>query len=228
MAVFREVEASCRAEIAALARPRRYGPAEVVFAQGDPGDALFIILNGFLKVTLTGTPGAVTTLNVMGPGEMFGELSLLDGGVRSGTVTALTRCQLLAIERKSFLRLFESRPKLGVSIMEVVARRLRRLSERSDDLTALRVPSRLAKQLLLLAGQHAFQLAPRRVRLAVQLSQRELGALVGATRESVNKWLRVWKKQGILAQEAGYLVVMDLPRLHTIAHPGAVGDRSPE
>ena len=83
----------------------------------------------------------------MGPDEMFGELSLLDGGARSATVTAVTRAELVAIEREPFLRLFESRPSVAIALMEVVARRLRRLSERSEDVAGLPVASRLAKQL---------------------------------------------------------------------------------
>src|SRR4030095_12721737 len=106
-------------------------PREVVFQQGDPGDGLFVIAAGYLKASLTGPTGTATTLAIMGPSEMFGELSLLDGGPRSATVTAVTRAALMAIDRDSFLRLFESRPRLGITIMEVVARRLRRLSERS-------------------------------------------------------------------------------------------------
>ena len=219
IALFKEVEPGSRAEIAALARRRLFNPREVVFQQGDAGDGLFIIQNGFLKVTLTNPLGATSTLGIMGPGEMFGELSLLDGGARSATVTAVTRCDLLAIERRSFLRLFESRPNIGITIMEVVARRLRRLSQRSEDLTVLPVPNRLAKQLLQLAGEHAFRLSPRRLRLAIKLSQRELGELVGATRESVNKYLRQWKVQGVLDDEDGYLVVTDIEQLRALAAP---------
>jgi CRP-like cAMP-binding protein len=211
--MFRDVDPDCLRQINALVRPRTVGPRELVVQQGDPGDGLYVIAAGYLKVTLTGPTGTTSTLSIMGPGEMFGELSLLDGGARSATVTAITRCELLAIERQSFLRLFESRPNLGITIMEVVARRLRRLSERSDDLATLPVPTRLAKQLLQLAGAHAIRVAPGRLRLAVPLSQRELGELVGATRESVNKCLRQWKKRGTVDEEAGYLIITDLDQL---------------
>ena len=201
-------------------RSRQFGPRDVVVQQGDPGDGLFIINTGYLKVTLTGPTGTSSTLSIMGPGEMFGELSLLDGGARSATVLAITRCELGAIERQSFLRLFESRPNLGIALMEVVARRLRRLSERSDDLATLPVPSRLAKQLLQLAGAHSVRVSPRRLRLAVPLAQRELGELVGATRESVNKYLRQWKKLGVVDEESGYLVITNLERLRKLSQPG--------
>jgi CRP/FNR family transcriptional regulator, cyclic AMP receptor protein len=219
VSVFRELEPGLLRQIATLVRPRQCPPREIVVQQGDPGDGLYNINTGYLKVTLAGPTGTSSTLSIMGPGEMFGELSLLDGGARSATVTAITRCELGAI---AFLRLFESRPNLGIALMEVVARRLRRLSERSDDLATLPVPSRLAKQLLQLAGAHAVRVSPRRLRLAVPLSQRELGELVGATRESVNKYLRQWKKIGALEEESGYLVITDLERLQQLSqHPEA-------
>jgi CRP-like cAMP-binding protein len=219
VSVFRELDRALLQQIATLVRPRQFAPREIVVQQGDPGDGLFIINSGYLKVTLAGPTGTSSTLSIMGPSEMFGELSLLDGGARSATVTAITRCDLGAIERQSFLRLFESRPNLGIALMEVVAKRLRRLSERSDDLATLPVPSRLAKQLLQLAGAHAVRVSARRVRLAVPLSQRELGELVGATRESVNKYLRQWKKIGALDEESGYLVITDLERLRLLSQP---------
>jgi CRP/FNR family cyclic AMP-dependent transcriptional regulator len=223
--VFRDLEPRSLREIGSLARPKLFHPREVVFQQGDAGDGLFVIAAGYLKASLTGPTGTSTTLSIMGPGEMFGELSLLDGGPRSATVSAVTRAELMAIDRASFLRLFESRPRLGITIMEVVARRLRRLSERSEDLTSLPVANRLAKQLLQLAESHSFRVAPRRLRLALKLSQRELGELVGATRESVNKHLRQWKEEGVLEEENGFLVVAELERLRQIA---ATTDRPDE
>jgi CRP/FNR family transcriptional regulator, cyclic AMP receptor protein len=223
--LFRDLEARTLREIAGLTRPRLYRPREVVFRQGDPGDGLFVIATGYLKASISGPTGTATTLAIMGPSEMFGELSLLDGNPRSASVAAVTRAELMTIDRASFLRLFESRPRLGITIMEVVARRLRRLSERSDDLTSLPVPNRLAKQLLQLAESHAFRVAPRRLRLALKLSQRDLGELVGATRESVNKYLRRWSEEGVLDEENGFLVVADLERLRQIAAAEDESDR---
>jgi CRP/FNR family transcriptional regulator, cyclic AMP receptor protein len=215
--VFRDLEPRALAEIRALARLRTCDPQEVIFRQGDTGDGLFVIANGFCKVCVSGPTGTSTTLSIMGPREMFGELSLLDGGPRSATVTAVTRVDLLVIDREPFLKLFRSRPSVAIALVELVARRLRRLSERSDDVTGLPVPSRLAKQLLQLAASHAFRVTPTRVRLAIKLSQRELGDLVGSSRESVNKHLSRWKQQKILAEENGFLVITDIEQLRSLA-----------
>jgi CRP/FNR family transcriptional regulator, cyclic AMP receptor protein len=217
IAVFRGVDARALAEIRALARKRTYRPQEVVVRQGDTGDGLFVIATGFLKVSVSGPTGSSTTLSIMGPHEMFGELSLLDGGPRSATVTAVTRADLLAIDRDPFLKLFKSRPSVAIALVELVARRLRRLSERSDDVSGLPVSSRLAKQLLQLGESHAFRVSPSRVRLAIRLSQRELGELIGTSRESVNKHLSRWKQRRIVDEENGFLVITDLERLRALA-----------
>jgi CRP/FNR family transcriptional regulator, cyclic AMP receptor protein len=215
--VFRDLDPRSLAEIRSLARRRSFKPQEVVFRQGDVGDGLYLIATGFLKVTISGPTGTTTTLSLMGPNEMFGELSLLDGGPRSATVTAVTRAELLSIDREPFLQVFKSRPSVAIALVEVVARRLRRLSEKSDDVSGLPVASRLAKQLLLLAESHAFRVAPTRVRLAIRLSQRELGELVGTSRESVNKHLGRWKQRRILDEDNGFLVVTDIEQLRAIA-----------
>jgi CRP/FNR family transcriptional regulator, cyclic AMP receptor protein len=215
--VFREVDIAGLTELARLARARVCRPHEVVVRQGDQGDCVFIISTGFLKVCVAGPSGSMSTLCVVGPGEIFGELSLLDGGPRSATVTAITRSELVALDRGPFLEMLAARPRVSIAIMEVLARRVRRLSERFDDLTGMRVGSRLAKQLLLLAENHAHQLGLTRLRLGVKLSQRELGELVGATRESVNKNLSALRDGGAVADDGGYVVITNLDLLRSIA-----------
>jgi CRP/FNR family cyclic AMP-dependent transcriptional regulator len=215
--VFREVDHRYLAELAALARARTFAAGTTIVRQGDPGDSVFVIKAGFLKVHVSGPSGAITTLGMMGAGEIFGELSLLDGGPRSATVTALTRAELISLEREPFLRTLEARPRTAIAVLEVIARRLRLLSERSDDIATMNLGSRLAKQLLLLATNHGHALGPGRLRLGVKLSQREIGELVGATRESVNKHLGLWKHEGVVGEESGYLVIRQVEVLRTMA-----------
>jgi CRP/FNR family cyclic AMP-dependent transcriptional regulator len=215
--IFRELEAGALAEIAQIARAKVYQPRVEVFQQGDLSDSVFIIQSGYLKVAVSSPGGSLSTLAVMGVGEIFGELSLLDGGPRSATVTAMSRTDLLVIDRESFLHLVEAQPRVGIAIMGVLARRLRRVSERSDDLTGMRVSNRLAKQLLSLAENHGVRVGPSRLRLGVKMSQRELGELVGATRESVNKHLRAWQEESVVTEESGYLVIVNLELLGAIA-----------
>ncbi len=217
VSVFRELEQHALEELSGLCRARLCRPHEVLVRQGDEGDCIHIINTGFLKVCVAGPSGSSTTLCVMGPGEILGELSLLDGGPRSATVTAVTRADLLTLDRGPFLRLLEQRPRVSIKIMEVLASRVRRLSERSEDLTGMRVGSRLAKQLLMLAESHAHKIGPTRLRLGVKLSQRELGELCGATRESVNKNMSALRDVGVVADESGYVVITNLEMLRSIA-----------
>jgi CRP-like cAMP-binding protein len=220
MSIFREMDPAHLDPIVPLARSQVHAPGEVVVHQGDDGNSVFSITAGFLKVSTLGTEGSHSTLTLMGPGEIFGELSLLDGGQRSATVTALTRCELIAIDRAPFLQTLRAHPQVGIALMEVVARRLRRLSERSDDLTGQPVGTRLARQLLSLAENHGYLLGPGRLRLGMKLSQRELGELIGATRESVNKQIGLWKDEGVVSDDDGYVVVTNLDLLRSIASHG--------
>jgi CRP-like cAMP-binding protein len=216
--IFEEIERKHLEAVAAMARTRIYARGETVVREGDAGDSVFAIRRGSLKVSIAETGGRVTTLGIMGPGEIFGELSLLDGRPRSATVTALTRARLVVIERDAFWKLLQSTPRAGISILGVLAKRLRRLSQRSESISGLRVRRRLARQLVLLTESHGQRMGPNRMRIGVKLTQQELGELVGATRESVNKHLSELKDEKILIREGGYLIVVDLGRLRGIAY----------
>lgn len=201
------------ASIAALAQRKRYDTRDLVVQQSDPAGELFVIMSGHLKVVSAGADGRDTGLNIMGPGELIGEVPLLDGGPRSATVQALEPCELLVIRREPFLRLIESSPKIALELLRVLAQRLRRLTERSEDIAFLRVGSRLAKRIVSLAEEYGENHRGGGVRITVKLSQQELGELVNATRESVNKHIKAWEDEGLLAQESGHIVIRDLPRL---------------
>ena len=150
---------------------------------------------------------------------MFGEVALLDGGVRSATCTTIEPCELLVVERAQFMELLESSPNIAVKLLHVLAQRLRRLSQRSEDAAFLDVPSRLARSLLDLATRFGErQRAPASdISIALRLSQQELGDLVGATRESVNKHLSDWTRQGILKVRDGRMVISDIDSVRRIA-----------
>ncbi len=207
------------AKIAALAEVRTYPGRTVVVNQGEPARALFAIVRGRLKVASSGPDGRDTVLGIMAEGEVFGEVALLDGGMRSATCTAIEPCELLVIEREQFMELLEASPAIAVKLLDVLARRLRRLSQRSEDAAFLDVPSRLARSLLDLASRFGErERAPsKEIRISLKLSQQELGDLVGATRESVNKHLSDWTRQGILKLQGGRLVIADLESVRRLA-----------
>jgi CRP/FNR family transcriptional regulator/CRP/FNR family cyclic AMP-dependent transcriptional regulator len=199
--------------IAAIAQRKRYGSRETVVQQADAGGELFVIVSGHLKVVSAGTDGRDNALNVMGPGEVFGEISLLDGEPRSATVTSLDRCELLIIRRDPFMRLLESSARMSIELLKVLTKRVRKLTERSEDIAFLRVGGRLAKRVAELADAYGEKLPDGSLRLPFKLSQQEIGDLVNATRESANKQIKQWEDEGLVAQDSGYLVVRDLQRL---------------
>lgn len=206
-------------EISALAQVRAFAARAVVVNQGEPARALFAIVRGRLKVASCGPDGRDTVLGIMAEGEVFGEVALLDGGVRSATCTAIEPCELLVIEREQFLQLLESSPAIAVKLLDVLAQRLRRLSQRSEDAAFLDVPSRLARSLLDLATRFGERgRAPSQdIRITLRLSQQELGDLVGATRESVNKHLSEWTRQGIVKLQGGRMIIADIESVRRLA-----------
>jgi CRP/FNR family transcriptional regulator, cyclic AMP receptor protein len=217
--LFGGLSAEQLAKIAALAHVRAYAARAVVVSQGEPGHSLFAIVRGKLKVVSCGPDGRDTVLGIMAQGEVFGEVALLDGGPRSATCTAVEPCELLVIERTQFLELLATSPQITIKLLDVLAGRLRRLSQRSEDAAFLDVPSRLARSLLDLASRFGERVsAPsREICITLKLSQQELGDLVGATRESVNKHLNDWTRQGFLKLQGGRMVISDIDSVRRIA-----------
>jgi CRP-like cAMP-binding protein len=202
--------------VLSLAVKKRYEPRAVVLKKGDPALQIYVIAKGRLKAISTGGDGRQAALSIMGPGEVFGEVAVLDGQPRSATISALEPCELLIIQRNDFFRYLESTPRVAIKLLEVLARRLRGLSERLEDSTFLELPARLAKELGRLADRYGTTCA-NGLRIDLKLSQEELGTLVGASRESVNKQLRAWESDGLIEQQAGRIVVKQRVELSAIA-----------
>jgi CRP/FNR family cyclic AMP-dependent transcriptional regulator len=217
--LFEGLSADQLAKIAALAQVRSYAARAVVVSQGEPARALFAIVRGRLKVASCGPDGRDTVLGIMAEGEVFGEVALLDGGTRSATCTAVEPCELLVLERAQFVQLLETSPAISIKLLDVLAGRLRRLSQRSEDAAFLDVPSRLARSLLDLASRFGERggAPSREISIMLKLSQQELGDLVGATRESVNKHLKDWARQGFLRLQGGRMVISDIDSVRRIA-----------
>ena len=213
--LFATLEPDARQLIARLIRVRRYAARQTVVWEGEPGGALFVTLTGYLKAVTAGAEGKEVLLSVMGPGEVIGELSVLDGQPRSASVIALETSQLATIEREPLLDVMRASPNLAICMVEVLAQRLRNLSKRCENISSMDISSRLADVLVTLAEKHG-EKAGRDVRIPVRLSQQDLGSMVGATRESVNKQLRSWTHSGVLKQEAGRVIITDFEALRSM------------
>ncbi|MEO7037134.1 MAG: Crp/Fnr family transcriptional regulator [Polyangiaceae bacterium] len=210
--LFATLEPEARKPLANLIRVRRYSAREVVVWEGETGGTLFLSLTGYFKAITTGSDGKEMLLSVMGPGEVFGELSVLDGQPRSASVVTLEPGELASLERPALFELMATSPRLAIGLIEVLAQRVRTLTKRYETISTLDVPQRLAQVLVSLAQKHG-QHEGSRVRIPVRLSQQDLGSMVGATRESVNKQLRKWTESGVLHRETGCVVISDFPAL---------------
>jgi CRP/FNR family transcriptional regulator, cyclic AMP receptor protein len=183
--------------ISARARRRVFQQGETVFHKGDPGVSMFLILDGQVKIVLPSDEGEEALVGVLDAGECFGELSMIDGAPRSATVVAAVATETLMIQREDFLQAVATHPRLALDLLRILAGRLRATDEVVADVAFLDVPARLAKRLLELARDYGTT-GPDGTTIGLRLTQSELAAMVGATRESVNKHLGAFRSRGVL------------------------------
>jgi CRP/FNR family cyclic AMP-dependent transcriptional regulator len=188
-------------------RRRRYTKGEVIFLQGDPGTSLYAIEGGRVKIAVASPEGKEFVLNLLGPGDFFGELALLDAEPRSADAVAQDPCLLLLLQREDFLRFLEAHPRASATLLAVLSRLLRRNAQIVQDAAFLDVPTRLARTILEL-GETKGQAAEGGLVVGSRLTQSDLAAMVGTTRESVNKWLRSYQRQGLIRYDRGIITVL--------------------
>jgi CRP/FNR family transcriptional regulator len=198
--------------LAAALTTRAVDRGHVVFHEGDTGDRLFIVLDGKVKISRTAADGRENLLAVLGPGEMFGELSLFDPGSRTATATAVTESTLASLDHDDLRPLLLDRPAVAVNLLRALAQRLRRTNEAMADLVFSDVPGRVAKALLELAEKFGDD-EPDGTRVRHDLTQEELAQFVGASRETVNKALSEFANRGWLRIEGRSVVLLDRERL---------------
>ncbi|HEY8652915.1 MAG TPA: Crp/Fnr family transcriptional regulator [Dermatophilaceae bacterium] len=185
---------------------------DILFREGDRGDRLYVIGEGKIKLGRTSVDGRENLLAVLGPGEMFGELSLFDPGARTATATAVAETQLIALGHDDLNAFLSGRPAVAATLLAALARRLRRTNEALADLVFTDVPGRVAKALLDLSSRFG-RPAEDGVLVPHDLTQEELAQLVGASRETVNKALADFVTRGWIKLEARAVVLMDVERL---------------
>jgi CRP/FNR family transcriptional regulator/CRP/FNR family cyclic AMP-dependent transcriptional regulator len=175
-------------ELTLAARRRAFRSGEVIFHRDDPGQVMYVIKEGKVKICLISPDGQEISLVVFGQGDHFGELALLDGLPRSADAIAMERVECYTLQRSDFHNAIMKYPKIGIRVMEVLAERLRKTDQQVEDLIFLDVYGRVAKKLLELSDTHGKKV-DQGVRIEVRLTQQELASMVGASRESVNKVL---------------------------------------
>jgi CRP-like cAMP-binding protein len=194
------------AGIIALAVERRFRRGQTIFLKDDAGSSMMAVLRGRVRISSVSAEGKEITLNVINPGEVFGEIALLDGQPRSADATALEETALLVVERRDFLPFLSRNQDLALRLLSVLCERLRRTSIALEQIALFDLPARLARVLLKLAADYG-RPTSHGTRIDFKLSQRDLSNLVAASRESVNKQLGAWRDEGVLSIDDGYIVL---------------------
>ncbi len=196
----------------AAAHPRAWRAGASIFVMDDPGTSMMLVRTGTVRIGYPTPEGRTFLLAELGPGAVFGEIALLDGGPRSADATAATDCTLLAFERRDFLPLIQHNWALGEAVLKVVCGRLRNADAHIADLAFSDLPGRLAKTLIARA-----QPGPKGTPSQVSDTQGALAAMVGGSREAVNRCLRKWQKDGLVEMSDGRILVPDPEALASAA-----------
>jgi CRP/FNR family cyclic AMP-dependent transcriptional regulator len=208
--LFRGLPPATLERIAALATQKSYRRGEIVFSAGDVGDSLFGVVSGRIRISTGNADGREIFLNIMEPGDSFGEIALLDGGTRTATATATEAAELVSIRREPLFELLAREPKTALELLRLCGERLRWTSGLLEDWSFLDAPARLAKRLLSLGELHGEDSAGGRV---VRISQEELANFLGVSRQAVNEQLQDWKARGWVSLGRGTVTVRDAAAL---------------
>jgi CRP/FNR family transcriptional regulator len=199
--------------LAGALRVRRFRKGETIFHQGDPGDALFIVASGSVKVVLPSDEGAEPAIvAVLGQGEFFGELALLDGAPHSATIVAIEPTETLVLHRDAFLTLIDDQPQLRRALLASLATEIRRLTGHVEDLHFLDLPGRLSSRILRLSAECDPE-PDGTIRIPWPYTQSELAGMIGGSRQSVNRLLADLDDEGLVRMERDALVITDRDRL---------------
>ncbi len=200
-----------RSMLAAQASELTLNRGDVLFEQGDEGDALFAILDGTLEVSFLAMSGRKLALSLMRPGEVFGEIALFDNGPRTATVTAAEKSRVLRVRQKDVMDQIRQHPDLAVDMIRLAGLRMRWMGSQLNEQVFLPMPVRLARKLLHLAN---LQDDPSQ---RITLSQSELAEFVGATREAVSKTISGWKRINVVEASRGGVQIHDIAALQQLA-----------
>jgi CRP/FNR family cyclic AMP-dependent transcriptional regulator len=200
-------------ELVKFSTVARFEQHRNIFSKGEPGDCLYGILSGRVRIYSISPEGHEITLNVMEAGDLFGEIAILDRRTRTASASAMESTDLLRIHRDHFLPYLKANPDLILRMLSLVCDRLRWASSTIEDAAFLSMPARLAKRLLFLADHHH---KPEQRDITVPVSQHDLAKLVGTSRETVNKQLALWRSSGILDTARSAIVIRNCVALRDL------------
>ncbi|GAB4275620.1 MAG: Crp/Fnr family transcriptional regulator [Candidatus Promineifilaceae bacterium] len=184
-------------ELASRLVVRQFSSGQIIFHHGDPGGLLYMITKGKVKITHSNPEGHEALLAILGQGDFFGELALLDDSPRSATAEAITQTEALTLHREDFIRYIKENPDFSLHVLHTLAQHIRRLNNQISDIFFLDLPARLARVLLQLAEQHGKPIDKKgSIRIEISLTQTDLAEMTGATRVSINKALGRFRRNG--------------------------------
>jgi CRP-like cAMP-binding protein len=210
--LFRKLRADELDRLVAFTRWTQPKARTVLFRKSDPGTNMMVVNEGRVKVCTHSEDGKELVLNMFGPGEVFGEIALLDGSPRTADAVTIDDCELLVLDRRDFVPFLLEHSDASVRMLEVLTHRLRRTTLLLEDVAFREGPSRLARRLVNLA-EFSGRPVESGVFVDMPLSQQQLGNMVGMTRESINKQLRQWRDEGLITWTRGFYTITDLERM---------------
>src|SRR3954451_16365800 len=218
--IFSDLEPAAFDQLCRYARLSSLKRGTAIFSKGDPGNSLYAVISGTVKMSPSSAEGRNAILNLIGTGEVFGEIALLDGLERTTDAIANSDCELFVIDRREFIPFVRSQPALAMKFIELLCARLRWTSEHVEQIILQDLPGRVASALVRLTERH--QPSPAGHTIAV--TQQEISEMVGMSRESINKQLRAWESRKWVRLEHGAIAVLDAASLQALAEAGSKGE----
>jgi CRP/FNR family cyclic AMP-dependent transcriptional regulator len=204
--LFSELSDDAIASLGRLASRRRYPRDTVVFFENEEGDCLFMILEGRIKVTILGDDGREIILTMLGPGDLFGEMALLDNEPRSATAIAVEESELLLLQRSDFQAVVGENPGISSALIKVLSARLRRANHQIQTLALLDVYGRVARVILDMAREEGRRLKDGRIAFR-RATHQEIANRIGTTRETVTRMLKDLERQGLVRVEGREIIL---------------------
>lgn len=209
--LFQHLDDEELSRIARAAREKSYPKGSVILFEDDPGDALYVVLRGDVKVVLIGEDGREVILSILGTGDFFGEMALLDNQPRSAHVIAMQDANLMVLHRDDFQSCLQEHPRIALGLLHALSRRLRRADDKIGGLVLLDVNGRVARLLLELADEHDGVQIPRKV------THHTIAQMIGSSRETVSRTMRELADRGLIAVHRKLIVIQDRAELESVA-----------
>ncbi|HLE78340.1 MAG TPA: Crp/Fnr family transcriptional regulator [bacterium] len=211
VSLFNRLPEADLAKLAGHLRARQYRKNTMLFHKDQPGDTLYVVESGHIRIFLPTATGEELTVDVAGPGDVVGELALLDGRPRSASAQTVEETAVQVLSREDFLQYLTAAPRLAAALLELLSTRLRQITEYAESLAFLDIHGRVAWALLQLAGRHGVD--HQGLEIDFDMTQTELASMVGATRERVNRALASFRIQGLIELRGRKIALLDTEKL---------------